>query len=136
MSNNRTSTFRAGKQKIDKDRDSEEDMETESADLTSPLVEIRDGGGEAALRASSSSTAEDIKAEIAKLTAKLAKALPLTSNESGLDKDGGYVDVDFVRTKPGLASVLARKQSNVKTILHDFRAVRDFDPLSEGIPSS
>jgi len=96
-------------------------MDTESADLTSPLVGIQDEGEEART-APTPSTADDIKAEIAKLTAKLAKALPLPTNESGVDKDGGYADLDFVKTKPGLTAIFKRKSSSVKTILHEFRA--------------
>ncbi|EJK63702.1 hypothetical protein THAOC_15626 [Thalassiosira oceanica] len=96
-------------------------METESADLTSPLVGTQDEGEEART-APTPSTADDIKAEIAKLTAKLAKALPLPTNESGVDKDGGYADLDFVKTKPGLTAIFKRKSSSVKTILHEFRA--------------
>ncbi|EJK74812.1 hypothetical protein THAOC_03488, partial [Thalassiosira oceanica] len=99
----------------------EKRMDTESADLTSPLVGIQDEGEEART-APTPSTADDIKAEIAKLTAKLAKALPLPTNESGVDKDGGYADLDFVKTKPGLTAIFKRKPSSVKTILHEFRA--------------
>lgn len=74
---------------------------------------------------SQSANINTLKGELQNIQSKLATALTLyqPNNEPPSADGAGYVEVEFVKTKPSMTSKLpCTKDPKVKTILHDFTA--------------